>query len=111
MVDMTSHRPGSTNPPRTRTEGDAYVDRIERIASDPLARRRLLWLRARERRDGETAAALQRSEPNLLRGFDGVRERVDELDEQSEYERSKGFALLWCDILSATPTTHGPTRP
>jgi hypothetical protein len=99
---MTSRPPGSTDHPRTATDGDLYVERVERIASDPIARRRLLWLRARERRDCETAAALQRIEPNLLRGFEGVRALVDELDEQAESERSKGFALLWREILSAS---------
>jgi hypothetical protein len=78
-----------------------YVTQVERIASDPAERRRLLWLRARERRDHEAAAVLQRAQPGLLTGFEDVRQRADELDEQREYERSRGYARLWRRLLAA----------
>ena len=79
---------------RADDDTDSYVRSLERIASDPKARRELLWIRAKSKADERDARSLLAIDP-------GIRERLaalydlEGLDDLYERERRDAFEALW----------------
>lgn len=82
--DETSH--GGTDCKRAKAE----IDALERIGLNPIARRELLWIRAKEKGDRRTARDYERMDP-------GLKARMQALLEQRPEDRRPGdaYARLW----------------
>ena len=74
---------------------DAEMAALERIAADDHARRELLWLRAMEKEDTETALDLEQVDPGLLDRLGDVRAGFRALGPLSPLQRRDWFAAQW----------------
>lgn len=74
---------------------EAEMAAIERIVRDPIARRELLWLRAHEKDDSETARDLERTDPALRARMRDVLDRFDASDIWRDRDRRDWFGREW----------------
>lgn len=74
---------------------DAEMSALERIAADDHARRELLWLRAMEKADSDTALDLERLDPGLRDRLRDVCSDFNALGPLTPRERRDWFAAQW----------------
>jgi len=74
--------------------GTLDLSAFEAIVADPIARRELLWLRAKEKDDDEQAASLLEVDPGIVDRLRRAGHDVDGALREGVRERRKRFGLL-----------------
>ena len=70
---------------------------VEGIAADDLARRELLWLRAKEKEDEVLARDLERADPGLVSRLSEAGCDLEGCADEEPRDRRERFGRLWDD--------------